>query len=185
MSQVHRGRHTAHIEGDFVVFLIGMHVNRPWRIHRWWPVFRSMFGMVKDLREHPEKGALCTYFALISGVGPTVVQYWRSFEQLEAFARNTDDPHLPSWRRYNQRVLKSGDVGIWHETYLVKDGQYETVYANMGRIGLARAAWAEARTGQGAHGRAAGSAAPPRTTSPSAPAPGTGRRRSTRKRHGR
>ncbi|MFB6816929.1 DUF4188 domain-containing protein [Streptomyces sp. NPDC056347] len=139
MPQVHRGRHTAHIEGDFVVFLIGMHVNRPWRIHRWWPVFRSMFGMVKDLREHPEKGALCTYFALISGVGPTVVQYWRSFEQLEAFARKTDDPHLPSWRRYNQRVLKSGDVGIWHETYLVKDGQYETVYANMGRIGLARA----------------------------------------------
>ncbi|WP_432587646.1 DUF4188 domain-containing protein [Streptomyces sp. HD1123-B1] len=139
MSEVYRGRHTADIEGDFVVFLIGMHVNRPWKVHKWWPVFRSMFGMVKELRAHPEKGALCSYFALIAGMGPSVVQYWRSFEQLEAFARNTEDPHLPSWRRYNKAIGSSGDVGIWHETYVVKAGHYETLYGNMPRIGLARA----------------------------------------------
>ena len=28
------------------------------------------------------------------------VQYWRSFEHLEAFAKNTDDPHLDVWRSY-------------------------------------------------------------------------------------
>ena len=28
---------------------------------------------------------------------------------------------------------------MWHETYIVKDGGYEAVYANMPRFGLARA----------------------------------------------
>ncbi len=36
------GRHEANIEGDFVVFLIGMRINKPWKIHRWWPVLRAM-----------------------------------------------------------------------------------------------------------------------------------------------
>ena len=34
----------------------------------------------------------------------------------------------------------SGDVGIWHETYKVRAGEYESVYGNMPRIGLAAAA---------------------------------------------
>jgi hypothetical protein len=36
--------------------------------------------------------------------------------------------------------MKDNDsVGIWHETYLVNQGHYETVYANMPRWGLAAA----------------------------------------------
>jgi len=31
-----------------------------------------------------------------------------------------------------------GDVGIWHETYLVKAGQYEAVYSGMPPYGLGR-----------------------------------------------
>ena len=39
-----------------------------------------------------------------------------------------------------QRAFKgSGDVGIWHETYLVRAGGYEAIYGNMPRIGLAAA----------------------------------------------
>jgi len=34
-------------------------------------------------------------------------------------------------------VRASGDVGIWHETYRVHAGEYECVYGNMPRIGLA------------------------------------------------
>jgi hypothetical protein len=34
----------------------------------------------------------------------------------------------------------SGDVGIWHETYLVPAGRYEAIYGNMPRMGLATAA---------------------------------------------
>jgi hypothetical protein len=32
---------------------------------------------------------------------------------------------------FNKRVGSSGDVGIWHETYLVPAGAYERIYNNM------------------------------------------------------
>jgi hypothetical protein len=34
---IHRERLTATIDGDFVVFLIGMRLNQPWKVHKWWP----------------------------------------------------------------------------------------------------------------------------------------------------
>jgi hypothetical protein len=67
------------------------------------------------------------------------VQYWRSFEHLEAFAKDKDDPHLEVWRQYWRRVGKSERTGIWHETYLVKAGQYEAIYGNMPPHGLGKA----------------------------------------------
>jgi hypothetical protein len=70
---------------------------------------------------------------------PTIVQYWRSFEHLEAFAKDKDDPHLEVWRQYWRRVGKSDRTGIWHETYLVPAGQYEAVYGNMPPHGLGKA----------------------------------------------
>ena len=42
MARVFNGRMTADIEGDFVVFLIGMRFNRPWKVHQWWPVLTGM-----------------------------------------------------------------------------------------------------------------------------------------------
>jgi hypothetical protein len=42
MSSVFRGRHTAQIEGPFVVFIIGMRINRLWAVHKWLPVARAM-----------------------------------------------------------------------------------------------------------------------------------------------
>jgi hypothetical protein len=65
-----------------------------------------------------------------------VVQYWRSFDQLVAYSRSKDATHWPAWVRFNRRVGSSGDVGIWHETYLVRDGAHESVYNNMPPIGL-------------------------------------------------
>ena len=38
MARTFPGRYSARIEGDFVVFLIGMRINRPWKVQRWWPV---------------------------------------------------------------------------------------------------------------------------------------------------
>jgi hypothetical protein len=46
---------------------------------------------------------------------------------------------LPAWRDFNRRVASNGDVGIWHETFLIKDGAYECLYNNMPRWGLANA----------------------------------------------
>jgi hypothetical protein len=69
-----------------------------------------------------------------------MVQYWRSFEHLNAYARAQDAEHLPAWAEFNRRIGANGAVGIWHETYTVSRGQYESVYVNMPRFGLGAAA---------------------------------------------
>ena len=89
------------------------------------------------LAKQPDKGLLGSEQAFFPS--PIIVQYWRSFEDLARFARNPDDPHLEPWRQFNRRVGRSGDVGIWHETYLVKTANIETVYGNMPPYGLAAA----------------------------------------------
>jgi hypothetical protein len=72
--------------------------------------------------------------------GPAIVQYWRSFDDLERFARDPGDRHLPAWKRYNREVRDTAAVGIWHETYKVRAGEYEAIYGNMPVFGLAAAA---------------------------------------------
>ncbi len=55
-----------------MVFLIGMSVNRWWKIHKWLPVALAMPKMLRALRAHPECGCLGFRF------GTTIIQYWRS-----------------------------------------------------------------------------------------------------------
>ncbi len=138
MADIQRGRHTARVDDDFVVFLIGMRINTLLKPHKWIPVARAMRPMIRELEAHPEKGMVHAQ-PMLMGSSFAFVQYWRSFEHLAAFARNPDDPHLPAWKRFNQRVRDSGDVGIWHETYRVRAGECEAVYGNMPRWGLAEA----------------------------------------------
>ncbi len=139
MGQRFRGRYTAEFEGPFVVFVIGMRINHLWKPWRWLPVAAAMGPMLTELYRHPEKGFLGaeTMFTLR---GPVLLQHWRSFEDLERFARDRDDPHLPAWARFNRTAGRDGSVGIFHETYKVGAGQWEAVYGNMPRWGLARAA---------------------------------------------
>jgi Domain of unknown function (DUF4188) len=130
-------RMTAEIDGDFVVFLIGARLNSKLEIARSFLDLggrRGMAHMLDYLVAHPEKGLLAYELGL-----PTIVQYWRSFAHLEAFANSREDPHADVWRKYWQRVGRSGRTGIWHETYLVKAGQYEAVYGNMPARGLGKA----------------------------------------------
>jgi Domain of unknown function (DUF4188) len=60
-------------------------------------------------------------------------------EQLLEYAKNKDAQHLPAWRAFNKAVGDNGSVGIWHETYAVSPGTYETFYGNMPPFGLGRA----------------------------------------------
>jgi Domain of unknown function (DUF4188) len=139
MAGVLKGRYMADVSrlGDeVVVFVIGMRINKPLKGGLWWPVFNGMGKMLKYLVERPEKGLLAYR---VSVLPLFVVQYWRSFDELERFARNDDDPHLEPWRRFNRKVGKSGDVGIWHETYRVKTTDIETIYGNMPPSGLGAA----------------------------------------------
>ena len=135
MATIINERMTAEIDGEFVVFLIGARINKPWKIHKWLPVARAMPRMIKELEADPESGYLGGFG------GPTVmVQYWRSFEHLENFARDASDPHAKTWREYYRRHAAHGEgAGIWHETFLVRAGEYEAIYNNMPPFGLGKA----------------------------------------------
>ncbi len=155
---VQPGRFSASIDGDFVVFVIGMRVNKLWKLHKWIPVSRAMGPMIAELMSHPEKGLLGVRTSW-AGRTITLIQYWRTFEQLEHFARDKDDPHLQAWRDFNAKVGTSGDVGVYHETYKVPAGAYECIYSNMPVMGLAAANGAEhvpvSRRGEAARERLA------------------------------
>jgi Domain of unknown function (DUF4188) len=138
-NKVRPGRYVAHIEGDFVVFVIGMRFNKLWKVHKWMGPFVAMPRMLRELEQHPEKGYLGGRIA-IGGRTSTLVQYWRSFDHLERFAKDAGDLHLPAWRRFNAKVGASGDVGVYHETFKVAAGDYESIYSNMPVFGLAAAA---------------------------------------------
>jgi len=141
---IHEGRHTATLEGEFVVFLIGMRFNRWWRINKWLPVFLAMPRMLRELRARPELGLL--HGDAWFGRTTMLVQYWRSTEQLLAYASARESAHLPAWSAFN-RAAKRGDVGIWHETYVVGPGRYENVYVDMPAFGLGAAGQLEPATG--------------------------------------
>lgn len=138
MTKIFNGRFTAKTDKPFVVFLIGMRINQWWRIDKWFSVSNAMNPMMRALYTHPEKGFLHAEF-FWNFSGPVLIQYWRSFEDLENFARSPSDPHLDPWKKFNQAVGSNGIVGIWHETYLVNPSQFECVYGNMPKFGLGAA----------------------------------------------
>ena len=80
MAKVIAQRMTAQVEGDFVVFLIGFRINKPWKIHKWLPVFLAMPRMLRELAAHPESGFLGHVMS-----PRVIVQYWQSFDHLEAY----------------------------------------------------------------------------------------------------
>jgi len=129
-------RQAATLEGDFVVFLIGMRINVLWMVHRWWPVARAMPRMLAELRAKPELGMLGG--EMWGGRTTILLQYWRSLDQLLAFATDKQASHLPAWRDFNRAVGRSGNVGVWHETYKVSPGGYENIYVNMPPFGLGK-----------------------------------------------
>lgn len=139
-TTVHAGRRTADLDGqDVVVFVIGMRINRLRSPRQWLPVFRAMPLMLAELGRHPELGLLHarTYW---SGRTFMLLQYWRSWDLLQAYASAGDAEHLPAWRAFNQQARRGGDAaGIFHETYLVGPGRAESVYVSMPDHGLAAA----------------------------------------------
>lgn len=135
MATINR-RITASISGDFVVFIIGARLNRWWKLPRYLWFFSAMPKMLAAVAADPQSG-----FLGWQSLGLTTnVQYWRSFEQLTAYSRNRDQTHYPNWVRFNKEIGSNGDIGIWHETFLVRAGEYECIYHNMPLRGLAKAA---------------------------------------------
>lgn len=136
-SQIHTGRYTTGNSEDIVVFIIGMRVNKPLAIHKWLPVFISMPGMIKELYTNKEKlGFLSmeSYFGLRT---TAMIQYWRSTDELLAYARS--EKHLAAWKNFNQKTRNNDAVGVYHETYPISKGHYESIYVNMPPYGLGKA----------------------------------------------
>ncbi|HLV68297.1 MAG TPA: DUF4188 domain-containing protein [Polyangiaceae bacterium] len=141
------GRHTAVRDEGIVVFLIGMRINRWWQIHRWLPVALAMPRMLRALAGRRQSGLL--------GARPGLtwmVQYWESLEKLLAYANDRHGEHYPAWAAFYRRAAKGGAVGIWHETYVVPRGGFESIYVNMPAQGLG--AFSTLVPAQGRHARA-------------------------------
>lgn len=136
-KQIYTGRYTTENDEDIVVFLIGMRINKRYAVHKWIPVFNAMPGMIKELYTKKEElGFLSmeSYFGLRTTV---MIQYWRSTADLLAYAKG--DKHLAAWKNFNKKVGNNDAVGIYHETYEPKKGNYESVYGNMPLHGLGKA----------------------------------------------
>ncbi len=148
MAKIIGERMTAVREQGVVVFLIGMRVNSWWKVHKWLPVVLAMARMLRELHANKSSGLLGVMGSL------TMVQYWESTEKLLAYASDRSGQHFPAWADFYRRVAKNGAVGIWHETYVVPAGAFESVYVNMPPFGMGKFAKLEAARGHRA--RAAG-----------------------------
>ncbi|MEX3106363.1 DUF4188 domain-containing protein [Streptomyces sp. V2] len=134
------GRNTAAAENGVVVFHIGLRINRLRALSSWLPAFRSMPRMLRELSREKSRGLL-GYKVLHAGLRDFyVVQYWTDKDSLLAYAHQRDLEHRPAWTEFNRRARAGkGNVGIWHETFIVPAGSYESVYVDMPAYGLAAA----------------------------------------------
>ena len=146
MTTTRNERLAATLDGTFVVFLIGMRINKPLLINKWWPVATAMPRMIKELFARPDSGFM--HAEAWFGRTTIMLQYWRSLEQLLAYARDKESVHLPAWRAFNRGVGTDGTVGIWHETYVASAGTYENIYVNMPAFGLGKVGTAFPATGR-------------------------------------
>ena len=141
-------RMSGQLDGDFVVFLIGMRVNRWWKPWTWLRVRAAMPRMLAELEGHPELG----YLGGEAWFGRTtiMVQYWRSTAALLAYAiskgglttmtRNLADAHALEGLRINQLnpgwVLTQNEYDIKVREGLSPDwpAQIPRTHAPSGRI---------------------------------------------------
>ncbi len=136
MPQVIPSRMTHNHDGELVVFLIGMRINKAWRPDLWLPVFAAMPGMLAELSRDPDSGLLGYRWSStheVPGWSSTGARTRSSTRTRAA----SEASHRPAWTRFNQTARKApGAVGIWHETFVVD--RAESIYVGMPAGGLAR-----------------------------------------------
>lgn len=148
MADIQPGRMTHEHDGPIAVFLIGMRFNRLRRPDQWFPVVLAMPRMLTELyrnktaaaRGEAEDLGFLGARTVLDGKGVTVVQHWRSVEDIYRYAGAPAHEHRPAWTAFNARARQArGAVGIWHETYAVPAGGHESVYVDCPQTGLAAA----------------------------------------------
>ncbi|KAI8905895.1 hypothetical protein EDD86DRAFT_211051 [Gorgonomyces haynaldii] len=137
--KVNKGRMTAKIEGDFVVFLIGARNNAPLPTQTFKETGDAMMAMQHELEDNPDLGCLGieNYVCTDAGRASVMsVQYWRSAEHLRAYAASSSNEHFRPWAKLMRYGKTHDDFGFWHETFLVRDGEYEAIHVNCPPFGL-------------------------------------------------
>lgn len=139
MPQIHLGRHTATHDEPIVVFLIGMRLNRLWAIHKWWKPFWNTMANLRAVQERKSPKGYLSGEILIYWRGLAMIQYWDTFENLEAFSHDPENVHLSAWRHLAKQSKNDHTFGYWHETYQITPGNSECIYGNMPKFGLGKA----------------------------------------------
>lgn len=135
MTRLMTGRRTVLPERGLVVFLIGARINKWWLLPLSLPILAKMRRMQRELLADPDSGLLG-----IQSLGSADVQYWRSMDDLMAYAEARKKHHQPTAKKFYQKLFRNEAVGVWHEAYVVEPGQYESLYINMPAFGLGKIA---------------------------------------------
>ena len=84
-------RLAAEMDGEFVVYINGMRLNKLRALHKYIIAGRKLAAMFDRLEADPDSGFL-GYEPAIRGLrSGAAIQYWRSLEDLRAFAQASDD----------------------------------------------------------------------------------------------
>jgi heme-degrading monooxygenase HmoA len=135
--KVFRDRYVTENDQDIVVFLIGMRINKRLAVRKWFPVFKAMPAMIRELYENKEELGFLSSESFLGLRTTVLISYWKSSEDLLDYARGKK--HLAAWKEFNSKIGNNEAVGIYHETYVIEKGKYEAFYRNMPQYGLAKA----------------------------------------------
>ncbi|WP_436946501.1 monooxygenase family protein [Staphylococcus xylosus] len=83
---MNKGRYTVLPSEPITLFLIGLRVNKWYKIHKWLPVLLAMPPMLNELLKNKSLGCL-SYEMLFKYRGVMIVQYWESNEQLLFYSK--------------------------------------------------------------------------------------------------
>lgn len=137
-DEIQLGKFAADNTGQVVVLLLGIRINRWRRPAHWLPLLLAMPAALRELKAQPHGGLLG--YRLFLGPGPRqamLLQYWRSVDDVHAFAHHPASSHRAAqqrlWRHY---AAAGGAVGIWHEILPLAEGAYHGLYGNMPPTGI-------------------------------------------------
>ena len=147
---------------DVVVFLVGTRFNHPLGMFAPGAQEETAYftSMIKDLEEHghDDFGFLGSTSWLNMGDRKTSseimeVMYFRTTEGLHKFAHS--EIHRKAWDWWNKTVKEHPHLSIWHETYQVPAGNWESIYVNSHVSGINSTAhkFTDEKTGQEAWAR--------------------------------
>jgi Monooxygenase af470-like len=112
---------------------MGIQVHRP---SAWLFARRLRSRIITESRGALADGAglLCSEAFTLSIKHFGFLQYWRGFDEMEAWSRRP--PHSEWWRKAVERMRVQQDLGIYHEAFLVRAAEVESIYMDCQPTGL-------------------------------------------------